>query len=177
MRLFIAAGFDETTKAALSEAAKRLEEHAISGNFTRRENMHLTLAFIGETQKLSLIKETMNGITASPFTLRMRGLGSFERAGGDILWLGVETCAALIRLQAELAHALREKGFPIERRRFRPHLTLGREAVLNEAFSRKEWERTVGMLCQRVTQIDLMESKRTGGKLVYTCLYSTLLKG
>lgn len=177
MRLFIAVNFDEKTKAALWQAAQRLEENAVSGNFTRRENMHLTLAFIGETQKLPLVKEAMEEIDGAPFDLRMGRLGRFKRQGGDILWLGVEKCAELARIQAGLTRSLLQKGFPMEQREFRPHLTLGRQVVLREPFRQKDWEQAAGTLVQRVAQIDLMESKRVGGTLVYTCLYSKALEG
>lgn len=177
MRLFIAINFDEKTKTALWGVAQRLKENAVSGNFTHRENMHLTLAFIGETKKLPLVKAAMAEITAAPFDLHLRGLGSFKRPGGGILWLGVEKCAQLARVQAELTRSLYQKGFPVEQREYRPHLTLGREVVLRETFDQKQWEQLVGTLTQRVLQIDLMESKRIGGKLVYTCLYSKALEG
>lgn len=177
MRLFIAVNFVEKTKAALWQAAQRLEENAVSGNFTRRENMHLTLAFIGETQKLPLVKEAMEEINGAPFDLRMGGLGRFKRQGGDILWLGVEKCAELTRIQTGLTRSLLQKGFAVEQREFRPHLTLGRQVVLREPFRQKDWEQATGTLVQRVARIDLMESKRVGGTLVYTCLYSKALEG
>ena len=46
MRLFTAVCFDEETKNALFEAEKTAEICA-EGKFTSKENLHLTLVFIG----------------------------------------------------------------------------------------------------------------------------------
>lgn len=56
--------------------------------------------------------------------------GSFHRKNGDIYWAGIERSDALLRLQDELDTALAQRGFPVERREFRPHLTLVRRAIL-----------------------------------------------
>ena len=51
MRLFVAINLSENIKNALLKAQSDLKNQGFYGNFTRRENMHLTLAFIGETEK------------------------------------------------------------------------------------------------------------------------------
>ena len=48
MRLFIAINFDEETKQSIIAVQRRLREWG-RGNFSHPENLHLTLAFLGET--------------------------------------------------------------------------------------------------------------------------------
>ena len=48
MRLFIAIGLNDNIKAALAEMQEAMRRQGIRGNYTRIENLHLTLAFIGE---------------------------------------------------------------------------------------------------------------------------------
>ena len=53
MRLFYAILLSEEMKQALVGAQDFLRAQGIQGNYTRRENLHLTLAFLGETDRLS----------------------------------------------------------------------------------------------------------------------------
>ena len=48
MRLFIAIQLDERVKNALEHMQTALRKQRVAGNYTRAENLHLTLAFIGE---------------------------------------------------------------------------------------------------------------------------------
>jgi len=49
MRLFVALKLSEPVLDRLSKTTRELKTHAVSGRFSHRENLHLTLAFIGET--------------------------------------------------------------------------------------------------------------------------------
>ena len=110
-----------------------------------------------------------------PFELRIKGLGKFGRGGKDLYWLGVDRCAALEEMQEKLSDALRERGFAIEQREYKPHLTLGREVVPLRAFDREAFQKSFGTVTQRVMSIDLMKSERIGGRLTYTKIFSTAL--
>ncbi len=175
MRLFIAVNFDEKTKASLMGAVQKLKESSSAGNFTRPENLHLTLVVIGETKDAAAVKEAMEQVRGLPFELRIKGLGKFGRGGKDLYWLGVDRCAALEEMQEKLSDALRERGFAIEQREYKPHLTLGREVVPLRAFDRGAFQKSFGTVTQRVMSIDLMKSERIGGRLTYTKIFSTAL--
>jgi 2'-5' RNA ligase len=90
MRLFYAIGFDETVIEALAETQRLLREQAIRGNFTLRENLHLTLAFMGELDKsrVGALLRAREQAALIPFELIIRGVGRFARDGGDIVWAG-----------------------------------------------------------------------------------------
>ena len=48
MRLFIAITLSDAMKDALIDVQNTMYEHGVRGNYTKEENLHLTLAFIGE---------------------------------------------------------------------------------------------------------------------------------
>ena len=69
-------------------------------------------------------------------------------------------------LQRELTEQLLTMGFALERRRYNPHITLGREVVTDAA----PWK--MEPFGEVVSRIDLMKSERLQGKLTYTAIYS-----
>ncbi len=147
---------------------------ALQGNFTRRENLHLTLAFLGEIPPAGVenIKQAMDKVSAGQFSLVISHLGQFKRNGGDIYWLGIEKNTSLLNLHTQLSRELRGAGFKLEERGFKPHLTLGRQIILSPAFDQAEFSRKIPPLSQEVDRISLMKSERIAGKLTYTEIYS-----
>ena len=99
--------------------------------WTGRDNLHVTLKFIGETIEARAISagEALEAarIPVAPFRLRLSGFGKFP-AGDDlsILWAGVEESPELGALFAGIEAALRPLGIEPDTRPFRPHVTLGR---------------------------------------------------
>ena len=63
MRLFVAIQFSPVVKTALLEAVSTLKRKG-TGTFTRPENLHLTLAFIGETEDLPGAKAALDAVCA-----------------------------------------------------------------------------------------------------------------
>lgn len=174
MRLFIAILFSEPVLNGLDAAVRGLRPCFQSGNFTIRENLHLTLSFLGETapERLNAVRKAMEAVTVSPFRLRIGGIGSFRREGGDIYWAGIERSDALLRLHKELDAALVRQGFPVERREFRPHLTLVRRAAL---CSGAQAELSMPFLEMDVKKISLMCSRPGEGGRIYSELAAKAL--
>ena len=77
MRLFIAIQLNDEMKDALTRLQKQLQRQGVRGNFTRRENLHLTLAFIGEYPDPYDVKDIMEAIDFEPFDISLDGMGSF----------------------------------------------------------------------------------------------------
>ncbi|HHV99951.1 MAG TPA: RNA 2',3'-cyclic phosphodiesterase [Clostridiaceae bacterium] len=171
MRLFIAINFDDQMKNRLHEITQKLKSVSNRGNFTRKENFHLTVVFIGETNKINIVKQIMDKICAEPFDITIGRLGKFQRNGGDIYWVGVENNEYLSAIYNQLAEELASAGFNIEKRSFRPHLTLGREVILSEKFDEKAFSNTISPMTIRVERISLMKSERINGVLTYTEVY------
>ena len=78
MRLFTAICFDDETKNALFEAGKEAENFA-EGNFSAKENLHLTIVFIGETERTEEIKSALSEIEFSAFDFKISKTGFFEK--------------------------------------------------------------------------------------------------
>lgn len=168
MRLFIAIGFPGEIQDGLFGCVRRLREASARGSFTRRENLHLTLVFIGEMADDTPVRRAMEAVKAPPFELELGGFGRFRRPGGDIYWLGVVPSPALAAVQSSLCASLRARGFASEDRPFTPHLTLGRQVILRPGFDRAAFEAAVPPMRMTVEKLSLMRSDRPGGVLTYT---------
>ncbi len=100
------------------------------------ENYHVTLRFIGEAPRhlADEIDHALAALQSPSFALTLAGIGTFARGGrSQLLWLGVERCEMLDRLQAKIETALQRCGLEPERRRFQPHVTLARLDNASEA--------------------------------------------
>ena len=62
MRLFIAINLDDKFRDALVEMQESMRWQGIRGNYTRMENLHLTLAFIGECGDPDAVNEVLASI-------------------------------------------------------------------------------------------------------------------
>lgn len=171
MRLFIALNFPPETVDALVMVQERLRHAAPRGSYARRENLHLTLAFLGEQPQWRVedVRRAMEAARFVPLTLLFDRLGRFRRPDGDIWWAGVAENAALAAVQRRLARELAGRGFDMEERRFVPHLTLARRvATPPELESAALPDAPVEARAERMS---LMLSGRPGGRLTYTELY------
>ena len=175
MRLFIAITFDDDVKNDLCDAIVRLQASSLRGNFSARDNLHLTLAFIGETRDAAGVRAAMDAVTAAPFSMEISGYGVFERRSGNIHWAGVRTCPPLTELHNALAANLTARGFALDTGAFRPHLTLGREVVTDASFQADAFRRSMPRHIVTVDRMTLMKSERLHGRLVYTPLYVRML--
>lgn len=171
MRLFVAVNFSEEIKDALQKDMARFAEYAVDGNFSRRQNLHLTVVFIGETEAVDKVKAAMDCIDAKQFSLYINGFGRFRRTGGDIYWRGIKPNKELEKIYGQLTKALIDSGFAIDVRPFKPHLTLGRQVVVKDGFDRYDFEKTLPKLRADVNRISLMKSERINGRLTYTEIY------
>lgn len=175
MRLFVAVTLNREIGDALNGVIRRLQSCCESGRYTQAENLHLTIVFLGETDpaRLPQVREAMDCTGVPPFVLHIGGFGYFRRSGGDIFWAGVERSDALTGLYLRLYEELEKRGFPLEKRSFRPHLTLVRQAVLKQEYDHGAF--VVPAVKMPVEKISLMKSERPGGSLVYTPLYEKAL--
>ena len=170
MRLFIALLFNENTKNEICGIRDRLRTVSRAGNFTRDENLHLTLAFLGETERHRIreVEAVLETLQTEPFTLTLSGFGNF----GSVYWLGVKAAPALTALYGQLYKGLVAKDFSLEERELRPHITLAREFAPSAAFDRNAFKNSVPSVRQDIHRVSLMKSERVGGRLVYTEIFS-----
>ena len=108
----------------------------------KAENLHVTLAFLGQTpdERLGDVAAAATEAAApvSPFTLAFDRAGRFpERGRPRVVWLGIaDGAASVLELGEGVYAALRRRGLRFDDRPLAPHLTLARvveDASLAEA--------------------------------------------
>ncbi len=166
MRLFIAIQFSEDIRTSLAEVQDNLSRQGVRGNCTASENLHLTLAFIGEYSDPDHVLEAMNAVSFSPFSLKLDGFGCF----GDLLWAGLSESRPLDAVVRRLRRSLSGAGIPYDRKRFSPHITLIRRAAYPG--SGKFPAVRIPPSEMTVRRISLMRSDRGKRGMIYTELGS-----
>lgn len=172
MRLFFAVLPNQSVKQVFCHIIDQLKQCSKYGNFTRIDHLHLTLLFLGQVSTPKKAIQAMNQIKTQMFSLEFNTLGKFKRDAGDIWWAGVECNALLHELHHQLAAALQSKGVSLENRPYKPHLTLGREVLLDDAQMLPVFPK----IRMDVTEFHLMKSERINGNLVYTSIASRKLE-
>ncbi|MCL2434377.1 MAG: RNA 2',3'-cyclic phosphodiesterase [Clostridia bacterium] len=164
MRLFVAINFEERTVNRLLALRNILRMKSASGRFSEPQNLHLTLAFLGECseKQAAAAQDIVSACNFEPFDIVVEKMRVFQREGGGIWWAGVRPDKPLLALQKQLTQLLKDNGFVLENRRYQPHITLGREVVTEV----EPWH--FAAFGESVCGIDLMKSERVKGKLIYT---------
>jgi len=125
MRLFVAIPVPDDLRRRLLTISTGVR----GARWVRPEGMHITLYFIGETdrERARDLDAELEDIHMPEFELTCRGLGYFER-GSKIhsIWAAIEQSEALIYLQGKVETAAVRAGFPREARKYKPHITLAR---------------------------------------------------
>jgi len=175
MRLFIAVNCNNETKKLILSVQEKIRSQAIKGNFSRPENIHLTLVFLGETPEAQVpaictaIKEALRP-PAAPFTLAFSQTGCFRHSNKELWWIGAghsdPSFGALKNLRQRITGGLSEAGVAFDDRPFNPHVTLGREIKHSAPIVIDRQEINFS-----VNRISLMKSERLGGVLVYTEIF------
>ena len=177
-RLFIGITFPDEAADALVADQAALSPHLKTGRASSRENLHLTLIFLGEVDEdvERRVRDAVQATAAasSPLTLSLGDLGSFDHHNRLVLWRGIQSGAGLDELrslQARLVEELLDRGVGFEDRAYRPHATLVRNARLEG----KE-PHVVRPVSFDVKAIRLMWSHHPeGGSLTYTPVFSAEL--
>lgn len=162
MRLFIAVLFNDSILNELTGLQNYWRNIGVRGNFTPLQNLHLTLSFIGEYGTPDSVLDVMSTVPFSPFSVRLDGIGNFD----DLFWVGIAKNTGLTGYVNRLRKSLAENGIPYDRKRFSPHITLVRRAVLNCGVNDILKKVPIGSM--EVKSISLMSSTRGKNGMIYT---------
>jgi 2'-5' RNA ligase len=123
-RLFVAIRPPEEVRDRLVDA---MDDSPALG-WVGDDNLHLTLRFIGEVERpfATDIADSLGSVRCPAFSLRVAGVGKFERRNGGALWAAIEPRAPVAELAARVERACVRAGVEPERRAFHPHITLAR---------------------------------------------------
>jgi 2'-5' RNA ligase len=136
MRLFVAIELGDEARHSVAAEQRRLA-HAIGDGdrVTIRwigvDQLHLTLIFLGEVAESlvdPLVTILSSDLPHAPFALTLAGLGVFPPRGAPrALWIGTaHGGSALAEIHMQVVERIQPLGIELERRPFRPHLTIGR---------------------------------------------------
>lgn len=176
LRTFIGISMSEEMKEFLAQIQQQCQKNCKRGNFTEKQNFHMTLHFLGETTKYDLdglkqaVYETAQKKRA--FALKLNKIGIFRREERGIIWVGVEENKEIFHLYEVLERNLSKQGFAREKKPLRPHITLVREAVPYGCFLQMEKNVVVEQREILVESITLFESTRIKGKLLYRPIFT-----
>ena len=153
--------------------------------WTKYSNIHLTLKFLGDVQisRIDKVSEALQEVAVkfSPFTMNLAGMGAFPNPRRPrIVWVGVEKGVnELVEMANSIEGSMKRLGFPREKRRFSPHLTVGRirrltnPAAMTEALDKAR----VGELGEfTVGRISLIKSQLDPAGSIYTILTEARLQ-
>jgi 2'-5' RNA ligase len=177
-RLFISINCDTATKASLLAVRDQIKAQSVKGNFSRPENLHLTLVFLGETPE-DQMRAISSAITAATqdttaFTLNFTRTGCFRHSNKELWWVGADDEASspsasneasniLTGIRHRLEEQLSANSITFDTRPFHPHITLGREIKHTSSIVLPKIDITLP-----ATRISLMKSERINGTLTYT---------
>ena len=187
VRAFVAVEISAEVRQRLADEQLRLKRLRARVGWVTPENIHLTLAFLGD-----VFPETIAGLGAAldragaetaPFVYAVAGLGYFGSPRSPrLLWAGITDGAeALGALQHRVEAVLRELGFTLEDRPFKAHLTFGRvRGASREAAELAACiDAAPDVACGKVTveQVLLMRSELRSAGPIYTVLHAAPLSG
>lgn len=163
MRLFIAINFDNKIINELTEFQAQLKKQGVKGNYSKAENLHLTLAFIGEYNNPDEILDIIEQVEFEPFTLSLEGVGRFN----DIFWIGIKDNEHLKSYVKRLRNELSKNNIPFDRKKFKPHITLIRRTEYKETRIPVDHSPQCTI---KVDSVTLMKSERGKHGMIYTPL-------
>ena len=174
-RLFISINCDDEVRSHLLSVQEKIKSQTTSGNFTRPENLHLTLIFIGETkeEEITLIESVIVDVIQrhnQSFNLTLSKVNCFKNFNRELWWISVDHSdpyfSNLKNIRQKIADGLSDKNIIFDNKPFKAHITLAREIRFDKPIVFPDQK-----INFPVKRISLMKSERTNGLLVYTEIF------
>ncbi len=132
IRCFVAIEIPEPIQNQLARIQGTLRKQIQKASWVKPGNIHLTLKFLGDVDPVDLesIGEAIEGATSRhrSFSLCIGGVGAFPNlARPRVMWAGVKVGGERVSaLAQDINLALNHCGFPLDTKKFNPHLTIAR---------------------------------------------------
>ena len=165
MRLFIAIQLSEEAKQQIEDVKTVFRWQNIQGNYVPKENLHITLAFIGEYGDPDRVMELLEGISFQPFEISIYEVCCSDKAW----WANVENCPELESLARQIRHVLADSEIPFDKKKFNPHVTFLRKPDYSNG---RIAQINVNPVNMEVSCFSLMQSTQGKNSMIYTELGS-----
>jgi len=159
VRTFICIEIPDSISERIGSLQTQLKAIDAPVSWTKPSNIHLTLKFLGavEATRIQNVARAVHraAVGINTFEIEISGAGCFPSTRSPrVLWIGLpEGPDALKQLHSNLEAELEREGFAREKRKFSPHLTLGRlrgpknaaqlaEALIESGFSAEAFKAT-----------------------------------
>ena len=132
IRTFIALAVPIDIRNRMGEVQSRLKQGGAVVRWESPEKLHATIKFLGDIEEgrlqqvLDMCDETIRQF--ADLDVRFESLGVFPNLTKPcVVWIGCsDLSGSLEKIKGRLDQRLAPLGFEIEKRRFQPHVTLGR---------------------------------------------------
>ena len=175
-RIFIGIACDQQAQRHINEQLRPIRKLPLDIRWVPENNRHLTLAFLGNIP-MSCV-ENLTGLfdqtyqQEKRFQFMLTRLTRFPKLTGRIIALINEPDRPMEKLYQNTLRLLQSNQLELDRKEFRPHMTLGRirrPKQLKTVFDQKT------NICLDVTKITLYQSTMTESGVIYTPLKETHL--
>jgi 2'-5' RNA ligase len=127
MRLFVALDIDSEIRRRIGEFRNQMRTLAPDVRWVGPETFHVTLQFLGESEKLDEIRAALQQVKGTAVPMAFRSAGFFPNPKSPrVFWIGIESNEHLQKLANSIGAALKPLGFERDAGPYKPHLTLAR---------------------------------------------------
>ena len=175
-RVFIGIPIDKQSQQYINELLKPIKDSRRDIRWVPENNRHLTLAFLGDRpisevdNLIRLFDESYQQETRFHYSLST--LERFPNPTGRIIALTNEPTEPLDTLFQVTLKLLQRNEIEFDRKRFRPHVTLGR--IRRPKHVKKTFDQQININLD-ITKITLFQSRLTETGSIYLPLKETLL--
>lgn len=175
-RIFIAIPIDKHTQQQINELVEPIKGSRQDIRWVAENNRHLSLAFLGD-KSIAVVDNLLRSFDETyqqeiQFRYRLSSLTRFPEPGGRIIALTDEPDERLHNLFQITLKLLQRNKIEIDRKKFRPHITLGR--IRRAKHVKTTFDRHTDISLD-ITKITLFQSTLTESGSIYTALKETLL--
>ena len=110
----------------IARALTRHQKGVSGARWSEAEKLHVTLGYFGEVddERAEMLDDALARKPFPSFEITFKGAGHFGAADPHAIWVGVEPNEALLRLNEHCKSCARKAAIPMEKRLYRPHVTM-----------------------------------------------------